>query len=299
VTYGANEIGAISDSEHVLSLRAVRVALESSLVTEFLSGVSIGLVAMIVGFGLLDGRITLVRALTAVLVTGEMFTQVRHYGVEFHRRDDAQRARAILDAPINPPSPSSPDHLLVAHELVTEANPGVINLVVRAGDRVVITGPSGVGKTTLLQTLLGWRIPESGTATRTELPIGFVSVESAVLSGSLRDNVTLGVGHDDALVAARLRSLGLNGARFSDLDVELLADGRGLSAGERVRLVLARVLLSAPSLIVLDDIAGVLDVEAREHVRRTLEALSDVAMLEATVNTPLLTDETSRIEISP
>ena len=299
VTYGANEIGAISDSEHVLSLRAVRVALESSLVTEFLSGVSIGLVAMIVGFGLLDGRITLVRALTAVLVTGEMFTQVRHYGVEFHRRDDAQRARAILDAPINPPSPSSPDHLLVAHELVTEANPGVINLVVRAGDRVVITGPSGVGKTTLLQTLLGWRIPESGTTTRTELPIGFVSVESAVLSGSLRDNVALGVGLDDALVVAQLRSLGLNGARFSDLDVELLADGRGLSAGERVRLVLARVLLSAPSLIVLDDIAGVLDVEAREHVRRTLEALSDVAMLEATVNTPLLTDETSRIEISP
>jgi ABC-type transport system involved in cytochrome bd biosynthesis fused ATPase/permease subunit len=268
-------------------------------VTEFLSGVSIGLVAMIVGFGLLDGRITLVRALTAVLVTGEMFTQVRHYGVEFHRRDDAQRARAILDGPVNLPSPSSPDDLLVARGLVTEANSGVINLVVRAGDRVVITGPSGVGKTTLLQTLLGWRIPESGTATRTELPIGFVSVESAVLSGSLRDNVTLGVGHDDALVAARLRSLGLNGARFSDLDVELLADGRGLSAGERVRLVLARVLLSAPSLIVLDDIAGVLDVEAREHVRRTLEALPEVAMLEATVNTPLLTEETARIEMSP
>jgi ATP-binding cassette subfamily B protein AbcA/BmrA len=133
---------------------------------------------------------------------------------------------------------------------------------------------------------------------RTELPIGFVSVESALLSGSLRDNVTLGVGHDDMLVVERLQSLGLSGARFSDLEVKLLADGRGLSAGERVRLVLARVLLSAPSLIVLDDIAGVLDVEAREHVRRTLEAFSDVAMLEATVDTPLLADETSRIEIS-
>lgn len=299
VTYGANEIGAISDSEHVLSLRAVRVALESSLVTEFLSGVSIGLVAMIVGFGLLDGRLSLVRAVTAVLVTSEIFTQVRHYGIEFHRRDDAQRALAILNAPTIAPSPSFPGELLTAQGLVTEANGAVIDLVVRAGDRVIITGPSGVGKTTLLHTLLGWRNPENGTVTRTDSPVGYVSVESAVLSGSLRDNLTLGVHLDDARMVERLHSLGLDGPRFCDLDVELLADGRGLSAGERVRLVLARVLLSAPSLVVMDDIAGVLDLEAREHVRRTLVTLPDLAILETTVDTPLLTDETSRIELSP
>jgi ATP-binding cassette subfamily C protein CydD len=299
VTYGANEIGAISDSEHVLSLRAVRVALESSLVTEFLSGVSIGLVAMVVGFALLDGRLTLVRALIAVLVTSEMFTQVRHYGVAFHRRDDARQALVTLDAPIIPYSLSPTNELLMARELVTEANPGAINLVMRAGDRVVITGPSGVGKTTLLHTLLGWRNLVGGATTRTDSPVGYVSVESAVLSGSLRDNLTLGARLDDAQVVERLRSLGLDGARFNDLNVELLADGRGLSAGERARLVLARVLLSAASLVVLDDIAGVLDVEAREHVRRALAALPNLAMIEATVDTPLITDETLRIEIYP
>jgi ABC-type transport system involved in cytochrome bd biosynthesis fused ATPase/permease subunit len=297
VTYGADEIGAISDSEHVLSLRAVRVALESSLVTEFLSGVSIGLVAMVVGFALLDGRITLVRALMAVLVTSEMFTQVRHYGVEFHRRDDAQQALSTLDPPIVTPSRTIANELLSARDLVTEANPGVINLDVRARDRVVITGPSGVGKTTLLHTLVGWRPPASGTTTRTDTPVGYVGVESAVLSGSLRENLTLGVRFDDADISKRLRALGLDGARFDKLDVELLADGRGLSAGERVRLVLARVLLCAPSLIVLDDIAGVLDVEARDHVRRTLAALPDLAMIEATVDTPLIIDATVRIEI--
>ena len=299
VTYGANEIGAISDSEHIISLRAVRVALESSLVTEFLSGVSIGLVAMFVGFALLDGRISLVRALTAVLVTSEMFAQVRHYGVEFHRRDDAQLALVTLETPRIPQSTPPAGELLVALELVTEANPGVINLGVRAGDRVVVTGPSGVGKTTLLHTLLGWRDPESGATQRTESRVGYVSVESAVLSGSLRDNLMLGARLDDAQAAGQLRSLGLDGARFGDLNVELLADGRGLSAGERVRLVLARVLLSQPSLVVLDDIAGVLDGEARDHVRRALTALPEVAILEATVDTPLITDETFRIEMRP
>lgn len=77
VEYGANEIAAISDSEHSIAIRAIRVALGSSLVTEFLSGVSIGLVAMVVGFALLGGRISLSHALIAVLITSEIFVGVR------------------------------------------------------------------------------------------------------------------------------------------------------------------------------------------------------------------------------
>ena len=97
VDYGANEIAAISDSEHAIAIRAIRVALESSLVTEFLSGVSIGLVAMVVGFALLGGRVSLEHALIAVLVTSEIFTHVRRFGVEFHRREDAERSLNLLD----------------------------------------------------------------------------------------------------------------------------------------------------------------------------------------------------------
>ena len=99
VAYGADEIAAISDSEHAIAMRAIRTALGSSLVTEFLSGVSIGLVAMVVGFALLGGRITLQHALIAVLVTSEVFTHVRRYGVEFHRREDSERSLRVLDGP--------------------------------------------------------------------------------------------------------------------------------------------------------------------------------------------------------
>jgi ABC-type transport system involved in cytochrome bd biosynthesis fused ATPase/permease subunit len=299
VTYGANEIAAISDSEHSLAMRAIRVALESSLVTEFLSGVSIGLVAMVVGFGLLGGRISLVRALIAVLVTSEIFAQVRRFGVEFHRRDDAQRARAVLESLAITERHPADDNLLIAEDLVSEANVHPVSLRVRRGDRVTITGPSGIGKTTLLHTLLGWRSPRAGVPQRGGEPVGFVSVESRLLSGSLRENLTLGSSITDDVLFARLSSLGLVGVRFEDLDSELLSDGRGMSSGERVRLVLARALLNGSTLLVLDDVAGVLDAAARDDVRRVLAELSDLAVIEATVDTPLLTVATTRIELRP
>jgi ABC-type transport system involved in cytochrome bd biosynthesis fused ATPase/permease subunit len=297
VTYGANEIAAISESEHVLALRAIRVALESSLVTEFLSGVSIGLVAMVVGFGLLGGRISLLRALIALLVTSELFAQVRRFGVEFHRRDDAQRALTALVEPDTRISSLEGDELLIASNLITEASPGEVTLRIRASDRVLVTGPSGSGKTTLLHSLLGWRGVRGGVVERSIAPMGYVDAESALLSGTLRENVTVGADVPDEVVREQLRSLGLVGSRFDDLDSELLSDGRGMSSGERVRLLLARALLAHVSLLILDDVAGVLDEDARLRVRASLAETPGLAILEATVDTPLLEDPTLQLKI--
>ncbi len=295
VAYGADEVAAISQSEHRVAMRAIRVVLESSLITEFLSGVSIGLVAMVVGFALLDGRLSLVRALVAVLVTSELFTRVRRYGAEFHRKEDAQRARATLEVS-GAVTAATSTSLLAARELVTEAG-STIDLDVTAGMRVLVTGPSGAGKTTLLHTLLGWRDARSGTVRRQPGAVGFVSVESWLLASTLWENLTLGADLDGAVVRHQLEALGLRGARFDDLEGELLADGRGLSDGERVRLVLARCLLAAPRLLVLDDIAGVLDLESRDLVVASLQQHPRLAIIEATVDTPLLHDATRTIEL--
>lgn len=297
VNFGANEIGAISDSEHTLAMRAVRVALESSLVTEFLSGVSIGLVAMVVGFGLLGGRISLLRALVAVLIVSELFVQVRRFGVEFHRRDDAERALDALDVGHSSRSSLSGDVLVSAKALVTEANDDEINLDLRAGDRLAVSGPSGVGKTTLLHTLLGWRSARSGVTERTSRPVGYVSAESALFSGSLRENLALGTAIPDEDLVSCLRSLGLVGERFNDLDATLSADGRGLSAGERVRLVLARSLLAGPAVLLVDDVAGLLDSVARACVRDVLREIDDVAVIEASVDTSLLSEGMAHLEL--
>jgi ABC-type transport system involved in cytochrome bd biosynthesis fused ATPase/permease subunit len=96
---------------------------------------------------------------------------------------------------------------------------------------------------------------------------------------------------------ARTHVLGLKGERFDDLDSELLADGRGLSTGERVRIVLARCLLANPELLVLDDIAGVLDEPSRREVASALQEHPSLGVIEATVDTPLLESPTQRLEV--
>lgn len=297
VPYGSREIAAISDSEHQIAMRAIRVTLESSLITEFLSGVSIGLVAMVVGFGLLGGRLSLFHALAAVLVTAELFLHVRRYGGEFHRREEAQESLFLLNTDENIILPTF-GPVLSATELITQAHSTPIDLSAPPGSRILITGPSGIGKTTLLHTLLGWRSPLLGSIERINGPIGIVSPESELFSASLWENVTLGRNLDAALVHSQLEDLGLGSERFGDLDAPLLVEGRGLSDGERVRVVLARCLLAGSSTVLLDDIAGVLDETARHQVRRALGRYPQLAIIETTVDTPLLTDVTKRIEIS-
>jgi predicted ABC-type transport system involved in lysophospholipase L1 biosynthesis ATPase subunit len=65
-----------------------------------------------------------------------------------------------------------------------------------------------------------------------------------------------------------------------------------------VRLALARSLLARPNLLVIDDVAGVLDRASRDRVAAAISSLRDVAVIEATVDSPLLEQPTTLVVVS-
>ncbi len=289
VAGGTARVRALSERAFDVADRAMRTALGSSLVTEFLGGVSVGLTAMISGFALLHGETTVMRAVVSVLAAAEVAGHIRRYGSEYHRREAVIEARQRLDAIYGARVPVGN---LGAEQLVTAAHPSPITFSVSPGERLRVRGPSGVGKTTLLATVLGWVPPVSGTVSAPSR-VGYVSPESSLLSSDLRTSLTLGTAVTDDEVRATLRELGLDDQRFADLDAPV--DQRSCSDGERVRLVLARALLTKAPALVLDDVAGVLDDEARHRVTDVLARTTNLALVECTSDLSLLGDATELV----
>lgn len=159
-----------------------------------------------------------------------------------------------------------------------------LNLEIDAGETVAIMGRSGVGKTTLLTTILGMNRPLEGSVLvdgtnvnnlkfdqlarlrsttigvvfqNGELMSGYTALDNVMLPRLLWDKNDLTV-HDEA---SRL---------LSELDVEESRMAEQLSGGERQRTALARALINNPKLILADEPTGALDTELREEAMELL-----------------------------
>ena len=145
----------------------------------------------------------------------------------------------------------------------------VVDALVQGPERIVLAGANGAGKTTLLRALLGEAPPVTGTA-HAAVPVGYVPQRLDVLDPELSvvDNVRAGaVDASPHEVRAGLAKFLFRG-RAGD------APASTLSGGERLRAVLATVLLArpAPQLLLLDEPTNNLDFASREHL---VEALAD------------------------
>lgn len=296
VEHGADEIAAASNAENRFVLNGVRVTIRSALVTEFLSGVSVGLVAMVAGLRLWHHSISLSHALGAVLVTAELFTWLRRYGAEFHRRDDATHARSRLDHWRSGPEIDTGATLLRVSNLRTGAPCQDLSLSVEPGGRIFLSGPSGVGKSSFLDTALGLREPLAGSVRRGATRIGLVRTDNHFVPGTVRENVALDGSYDDDEIRAIVRAVGLD-ERFGVLDATITEDARSLSTGERVQLALARALLADVELLVLDDVASVLDVSGVSRLTSLLDSRPQLAIIEAAHDRTLLARVDQHIQL--
>ena len=170
------------------------------------------------------------------------------------------------------------------------------SMEVPVGSITTLMGPSGSGKSSIVNCLTGLLRPDSG---RVELDgvsledidlakwrshIGFVPQEHLVLNDSVRNNITLGdQSVSDGQIEGALKAAGLLAAVMNmpeALDSPVGERGARLSGGQRQRLMIARALLHKPWLLILDEATSGLDAESERDIGRTLQALKeDMAIL--------------------
>jgi len=166
-----------------------------------------------------------------------------------------------------------------------------VSLSIQPGQSVAFVGSTGAGKSTLADVILGAVFPDLGEvfisgrapiSTVREWPgaIAYVPQDVAILSGTVRENVALGVSTediDDALVWEALQRAELAdflGENRSGIDTVVGENGVQLSGGQRQRLGIARALYSRPRLLVLDEATSALDAETERIIAHTLESLA-------------------------
>lgn len=270
----------------------------------FIGNLNYVVIAVIGGLRVASGSLTLgevqafvqyTRQFTQPLTTVASMMNLLQSGVA-----SAERVFELLDAdeePAEAPAtarPAARHGEVVFRDVSFRYAPDVpliddLSLVARPGQTVAIVGPTGAGKTTLVNLVMRFYDIDAGTITLdgvsiTDMPraalrgqVGMVLQDTWLFAGSIRDNIAYGrpdASEQDVLAAAR--------ATFVDRFVHSLPegydtmideDGSNLSAGERQLVTIARAFLTDPALLILDEATSSVDTRTEVLVQRAMAAL--------------------------
>jgi ATP-binding cassette subfamily C protein CydD len=278
----AARIAELGAAHRRSAMATMRIAFLSALTLELLATLGVALVAVSVGMRLVYGQMPLAAALTALLLAPEVFWPLRRVGAAFHSAQDGktavQAAFRFVDATVTPPTGSADvpgDTVLVQTDVPRiDAGPGRV---------VVLTGPNGVGKSTLLQAILGLNAPGSGHVRvngvdvadldlhRWWSRVAWLAQRPVLVPGSVMDNLELFGPLRDVGEACRAACFDEVIADLPDgVHTELGRGGVGLSLGQRQRLGLARVLGSAAPVLLFDEPTAHLDGPTEARVLRAI-----------------------------
>jgi len=305
----AEVVAVLTEDYRIGTMKVLRVAFLSSVVLEFLSTISIAMVAVFIGFRLFYGEMQFFNGFFVLLLAPEFYLPLRNMGTFYHARMEAigaaQGLLKLLDTPIAPHAQPSGGTLKLAaaqdvrirFEAVTvryadDLAPALDGLSFSAPARglTALVGASGAGKSTALHALMALVQPAQGRILINDTPlsdldpddwlrhVAWVPQRPHVFEGTVRDNIALGqapASHDAVERAARAaQAHDFIAALPQGYDTPLGERGMGLSGGQVQRLALARALLKPAPLVLLDEATAQLDAHTQAQVGEVILELA-------------------------
>lgn len=299
----AASVVAASDALRQRTMSVLRIAFLSSAVLEFFAALGVAGVAVYIGLtylGFLDVRwspLTLQAGLFCLLMAPEVYAPLRQFAAHYHDRATALAAvtqiAVLFDGLPQEDAESKPMHgtpgtaatslgaagmAVSGLTVLAPGRPQAVlsdaSLTLAPGEHVALMGPSGIGKSTLIEAIARLR-PGKGDIRIDGLPladwdeaalrgrVALIGQTPQLLAGTIADNIRLGCpGASDIDVqeaARRACVLEFAAVLPQGLDTPLGSRGQGLSGGQAQRVALARLFLRDPGLILLDEPTAHLD----------------------------------------
>jgi ATP-binding cassette subfamily C protein CydD len=290
----------LSENFRRKTMAVLRVAMLSTFALDFFTTLSIAVIAVYLGFDLLNGKITLFPALAILILASEYFLPIRNFAGDFHAtlngKNDFHRINELIKAPKEPVeelqlSQWSQDDQLTIKDMNFKyekgSKIGPISLNIHGYEKVGVIGMSGSGKSTLINLLSGFLTPKNGEITiqkqdakTLNIPnwhkqLIYIPQNPYVFTASLRDNVafyTPGASDDEIRQAIHVVGLDDLVKELPDgLDTIIGQGKRVLSGGQAQRIALARAFLDQQrKVMIFDEPTAHLDIETEVDLKKKM-----------------------------
>ena len=293
----------LSEGFRKKTMAVLKVAMLSTFALDFFTTLSIAIIAVFLGFDLMNGKIALFPALGILILAPDYFLPIRDFAGDFHATLNGKNAFKRINELINLPEEKTNDlplktwsaqdqlkikNLKFTYQKGTEIGP--VSLQVQGFKKIGIIGMSGSGKTSLINLLSGFLTPDKvqielqGQKTTTmnipawQRQMTYIPQEPYVFTKSLRENIAFynPQASDDEIKQA-IHIMGLD-ALLNDLPNGLdTVIGRGkrvLSGGQSQRIALARAFLDPKrKIMIFDEPTAHLDIETEIDLKKRMMPL--------------------------
>ena len=306
----ANNVYQVSEDYRKKTMSTLTIAMTPTFALDFFTTLSIAIIAVFLGFGLMDNTIQLLPALIILTLAPDYFAPIRNFANDYHATLNGKNAlTAVLDV-LQRQTPSDRnllaerdpvwqdgdeiklEHVNVSYGDAQKPTLKDLNFAVKGFQKVGIIGASGSGKSTLINTLGGFLSPDAGQIKVRDTAVphldqrawqrSFVYIPQApyLFHASLRDNLAFyaPTASDEAVTAAAAKA-GLSDwiATLPDgLQTPIGEGARGVSGGQAQRIALARAFLDDSRRILLfDEPTAHLDIETEVELKQTMLPVFD------------------------